>query len=314
MALELLDCGEQPIVIDNFSTTPQRELPEEIPLIVGDISDSSLVRQVIQDHGIREIIHFAAKIVVPESIEHPLDYYRSNTIKAHALFEIAVELGVERILFSSTAAVYGNPPVVPVPENAATTPLSPYGTSKLMSEWILRDVARAHGMDYAILRYFNVAGADPSGRAGQRTPDATHLIKVAVQAALGLREGITVFGTDYDTPDGTCVRDYIHVTDLIAAHGAALRHLRVHGGSLVLNCGYGRGYSVLEVLDAVRRVSGVDFPVAYGPRRAGDPAAIIADATRIKAALDWKPRHDDLHTIAASALAWEERLTRSAPL
>jgi UDP-glucose 4-epimerase len=241
-------------------------------------------------------------------VRDPLGYYRNNTVNTRALMECAVKAGVRHLIFSSTAAVYGNPAEVPVTENAPTEPVSPYGWSKLMSEVMLRDAGRAHGLDHVILRYFNVAGADPLCRAGLSSKTATHLIKVAVEAALGLRAKLDVFGDDYPTPDGSCIRDYIHVSDLVRAHSDALRHLRSGGPSLTLNCGYGHGFSVLEVIETVKRVSGVDFKVEIAPRREGDPAQIVANSQRARAALNWRPRFDDLSTIVAHALAWEHAL------
>jgi len=245
---------------------------------------------------------------VPDSVADPLGYYRNNTMNARALMEVAVKAGVRHFIFSSTAAVYGNPARVPVAEAAPLMPMSPYGSSKLMTEIMLRDVAAAHGLKYVILRYFNVAGADPGLRTGQATVGATHLIKVAVETALGLRPQIDVYGTDYDTPDGTCIRDYIHVSDLVRAHSDALAHLRRGGANETFNCGYGHGYSVLEVIKAVKHASGRDFAVRLAGRRAGDPAAIVADAARIRAMLGWTPQYDDLGAIVAHALAWERRL------
>ncbi len=313
MVLELLDRGENVVVLDNLSTGFWWAVPKEVPLIQGDIGDQDLLARIIAEHGITEIAHFAAKIVVPESVADPLGYYFNNTVKTRALLESAVRGGVRRIIFSSTAAVYGEPTVSPVPEEIDLHPINPYGRSKLMSEWMLADAAKAHGLAYVVLRYFNVAGADPRGRSGQSSPNATHLIKVAGQAALGQRPGLEVFGTDYPTPDGTCIRDYIHVTDLARAHIAALEHLRGGGGSLTLNCGYGRGYSVKEVVEVVKKVSGVDFPVTLSGRRAGDPAALVAKADRIRNELGWTPEHDDLEEIVRQALTWEEKLkTRNA--
>jgi UDP-glucose 4-epimerase len=309
--LALLDRGESAVIIDDFSTVPRREPPAGTPLVVGDIGDIDLVRRVVREHRIREVVHFAARIVVPESVADPLAYYLANVVKTRAMLEAAVKAGVERIVFSSTAAVYGNAATSPLNEDAPLNPLSPYGTSKLVCEWMLRDAAHAHGLNYAALRYFNVAGADPTGRSGQTVQNATHLVKVAVQAALGLRDSLTVFGTDYDTPDGTCIRDYIHVSDLAAAHVEVLRHLRREGGRLTMNCGYGRGYSVLEVIEAVKRASGSDFPVAYGPRRSGDPVRVVADPSRLRRTVDWVPRFDDLDAIAGTALAWERRLAEA---
>ena len=313
MVLELLDRGEKVVVLDNLSTGFWWAVPPEAAFVQGDIGDQDLVERVIAEHGITALAHFAARIVVPDSVSDPLGYYFNNTVKTRALIESAVRAGVKHVIFSSTAAVYGEPPVSPVPEEIALNPINPYGRSKLMSEWMLQDAAKAHGFNYVALRYFNVAGADPKGRSGQSTPNATHLIKVASQAALGQRESLTVFGTDYATPDGTCVRDYIHVTDLARAHLAALDHLRGGGESLTLNCGYGRGYSVKQVIDVVKKVSGVDFPVALAGRRDGDPASLIARADRIRDTLGWQPQHDDLEQIVGQALAWEKKLrTRNA--
>ena len=308
MVLELLDRGEKVVVLDDLSTGFWWAVPPEATFVQGDMGDQALVERVIAEHGITEIAHFAARIVVPDSVSDPLGYYHNNTVKTRALLESAVRGGVRHVIFSSTAAVYGEPPVSPVPEEIALNPINPYGRSKLMSEWMLQDAAKAHGFTYIALRYFNVSGADPKGRSGQSSPNATHLIKVASQAALGQRDGLTVFGTDYATPDGTCVRDYIHVTDLARAHLAALDHLRGGGESLTLNCGYGRGYSVKEVTEVVKQVSGVDFPVKLSPRRAGDPAALVAKADRIRTELGWTPEHDDLEEIVRQALDWEERL------
>ncbi|MBX9930294.1 MAG: UDP-glucose 4-epimerase GalE [Methylobacterium sp.] len=311
MVLALIDAGhDDVIVIDDLSTGFDWALPPEVTLVVGDVSDQTLVADVIRRHGIDALAHFAARIVVPDSVADPLGYYLANTVKTRALIETAVKEGVKHVIFSSTAAVYGEPKVVPVPEDLVASPINPYGRSKLMSEWMIADAAEAHGFNYVILRYFNVAGADPRGRSGQSTPNATHLIKVATQAALGQRRHLEVFGTDYPTPDGSCLRDYIQVSDLAEAHRLALEHLRGGGESLTLNCGYGRGYSVLEVIEVVKRVSGVDFAVKLSPRRAGDPARIVAKADRIRERLGWRPQNDDLQGIVTQALAWEEALTR----
>jgi UDP-glucose 4-epimerase len=312
---ELVDAGERVVVLDNLSTGFASALPSPLRPIVGDTGDQALVASLIQRHNVDAVIHFAASIVVPDSVRDPLGYYRNNTANSRALIETAVQGGVRHFIFSSTAAVYGNPAQVPVAEDAPTAPVSPYGWSKLMTEVILRDAAAAHGLGHVILRYFNVAGADPRLRTGQSTPDATHLIKVAVQAALGRRAGLDVFGTDYPTPDGTCVRDYIHVTDLARAHIAALAYLRADRVNTTLNCGYGRGYSVLEVIDAVRRAAGRDFPVRMVPRREGDPVSIVAAASRIRDVLRWTPQLNDLDTIVRHALAWERKLmAQSAPI
>ncbi|MEE8309429.1 MAG: UDP-glucose 4-epimerase GalE [Hyphomicrobium sp.] len=308
MVLELLDSGESVVVLDNLSTGFRWAVPTNATLVVGDVGDQDLVRSIVRKHGVKAIIHFAGSIVVPESVADPLGYYHNNTVKSRALMEVAVEMGIEQFIFSSTAAVYGNPSEVPVREDAELKPMSPYGSSKLMTEIMLADVARAHNFRYVALRYFNVAGADPQGRTGQSTPNATHLIKVACEAALGKRPCIEVFGTDYPTEDGTCIRDYIHVTDLVRAHRAALRHLRDGGDSEIFNCGYSKGFSVLEVIDAVKRVSGADFEVRNAPRRAGDPAAIVAASEKIRVRLGWRPEFDKLETIAAQALAWESHM------
>lgn len=308
MVLALLDAGEEVVVLDDLSTGFDWVLPPEVALVRGDVGDAELVGRVLRERSIEAVAHFAAKIVVPDSVADPLGYYLANTVKSRALIEATVKAGVRRFIFSSTAAVYGEPRRIPVPEDEPPAPVSPYGRSKLMTEWMLADAAAAHDLRFVALRYFNVAGADPRGRAGQSTPQATHLIKVAAQTALGDRPHIEVFGTDYPTPDGSCLRDYIQVTDLAEAHMAALAHLRAGGESLTLNCGYGRGYSVLEVIEVVKRVSGVDFPVRYSPRRPGDPAAIVARADRIRETLGWRPRHDDLPAIVAQALAWERAL------
>jgi UDP-glucose 4-epimerase len=266
------------------------------------------VAALIAEHGVDAVIHFAASIVVPDSVRDPLGYYRNNTVNSRALIEAAVRAGVRHFVFSSTAAVYGNPARLPVREDDPTTPTSPYGSSKLMTEIMLRDAGTAHGLRHMILRYFNVAGADPLGRTGQSTKAATHLIKVAVETALGSRPKMAVFGTDYPTPDGTCIRDYIHVSDLVRVHSEALACLRAGGTSATLNCGYGHGFSVLEVIETVKRVAGVDFEVEFAGRRDGDPAQIVAACDRVRSALGWQPQFDDLQAIVAHALAWERKL------
>ena len=308
MVHALADAGERVVVLDNLSTGFEWAVPKGVPLVLGETGDQLRVAALIAEHRVDAIIHFAASIVVPDSVRDPLGYYRNNTVNSRALLEVAVNSGVRQFIFSSTAAVYGNPEQVPVPEDAPLAPMSPYGNSKLMTEMMLKDVGAAYDLNYVILRYFNVAGGDPALRTGQSTIGATHLIKVAVEAALGMRPKLDVYGTDYDTPDGTCVRDYIHVTDLANAHMAALTHLRGNGESATFNCGYGHGYSVLEVVDAVKRVSGSDFKVELAPRRPGDPAMIVADSARIRAQLGWTPRFDNLDTIVEHALAWERRL------
>jgi UDP-glucose 4-epimerase len=297
------------VVLDRLSTGFDWAVAPEAKLIVGDVADRELVGSIIRDHKIDAIIHFAGSIVVPESVADPLGYYENNTAKTRTLIETAVKGGVPNFIFSSTAAVYGGAGMEPVREDARLAPESPYGLSKLMSEWMLRDAAAAHGIRYTALRYFNVAGADPRGRTGQSTPGATHLIKVASETALGKRPFMQVFGNDYQTPDGTCIRDYIHVSDLAAAHRLALQRLRDGGASLIANCGYSHGYSVLEVIEAVRRVFGHDFDVRMGERRPGDAAAVVANSDRARAELGWTPRHDDLDGIVRDALNWERILT-----
>jgi UDP-glucose 4-epimerase len=314
MVHELHDAGEQVVVLDNLSTGFRFLLPNVVPMVVGNTGDQELVTKIITQHHVDAIIHFAASIVVPESLSDPLGYYRNNTINTALLLQAATAAGVRQFIFSSTAGVYGNAETVPVPETAPTNPISPYGMSKLMSEIVLHDTARAHAMKFVILRYFNVAGADPKLRTGQATPQATHLIKVTCETVLGQREKLNVYGTDYPTPDGTCIRDYIHVTDLVRAHSAALAYLRRGGANATFNCGYGHGYSVLGVIETARRVSGRNFPVEYAGRRAGDPASLIADVSRIHATLDWQPHYDNLDTIVSHALAWERRLaTKQTP-
>jgi UDP-glucose 4-epimerase len=310
MVYELADAGERVVVLDNLSTGFDWAVAKGVPLIVGETGDQALVARLIREHGVDAIIHFAASIVVPDSMRDPLGYYRNNTMNSRALIECAVKSGVRHFIFSSTAAVYGNPTEIPVREDSATLPISPYGWSKLMTEIMLRDAGSAYGLHHVILRYFNVAGADPQRRTGQSTKAATHLIKVAVETVLGMRPKLDVFGDDYPTPDGTCIRDYIHVSDLVCAHADALRYLRSGAPSLTLNCGYGHGFSVLDVIDAVKRVSGVDFKVDIAPRRPGDPAQIVAQSERVRSELGWQPRYDDLSTIVRDALNWERELTK----
>ena len=304
----LVEGGESVVVLDNLSTGFKWTLPHGVTLVIGETGDEALVPRLIREHEISAIIHFAASIVVPDSVADPLGYYRNNTANSRTLIECAVRGRVKQFIFSSSAAVYGNPAKVPVSEDDAVAPISPYGSSKLMTEIMLRDAGIAHGLDYVILRYFNVAGADPSLRTGQSTKGATHLIKVAVETALGKRAKMDVFGTDYPTPDGSCIRDYIHVTDLVRAHADALAYLRRGGRSATLNCGYGHGFSVLEVIDTVKRVSGVDFRVDRAGRRPGDPASIVAQSDHARKLLGWQPQFDDLATIVTHALAWERKL------
>lgn len=308
MVLELLDAGHDVVVVDNLSTGFRWAVAPQATFIEADIADTDAVKDAIARNNVDAIIHFAGSIIVPESVANPLAYYLNNTAKSRGLIEAAVETGVKKFIFSSTAAVYGNPAENPVSEDAAPAPMSPYGSSKLMTEIMLADTSRAHDFNYVALRYFNVAGADPKGRSGQSTPKATHLIKVACETALGKRARMDVFGTDYPTADGTCVRDYIHVTDLARAHLAALSYLRDGGASDVFNCGYSQGYSVRQVIAAVKRVSGIDFEVLLAPRRPGDPAAIVAQSAKIRSRLGWVPAHDDLDRIVSQALAWERRV------
>ena len=313
MTLGLLDAGERVVVLDNLSTGFAWAVPDGAKLVVGDTGDAELVARLIDAHEVDAVAHFAAKIVVPDSVTDPLGYYLNNTSKARTLIETAVRSGVKAFIFSSTAAVYGETSSEPVSEDAPLAPISPYGRSKLMVEWMLEDASRAYDFRYVALRYFNVAGADPAGRLGQSTPNATHLIKRGVQTALGIYPQMEIFGQDYPTRDGTCLRDYIQVTDLIDAHLAALAYLRCGGESLVCNCGYGHGQTVKEVVDVVKRVSGTDFKVVMSPRRPGDPAAIVARADRAKSALGWKPTRDNLGEIVRQALDWERRLHNRRP-
>jgi UDP-glucose 4-epimerase len=309
--LALLDAGWSVVVIDNLTTGFEWAVPPGATLVRGDIADQPLLAGIIAEHGIGAIMHFAGSIIVPESVENPLKYYENNTAKSRSLIESAVTGGVRHFIFSSTAATYGTPDRVPITEEDRTQPINPYGWSKLMTERMLADTAFAHPINYCALRYFNVAGADPRGRSGQSTAGATHLIKVAVEAAIGKRGHVSVYGTDYDTPDGTGVRDYIHVSDLAAAHVDALEQLiAAPDKSYVMNCGYSRGFSVLEVLDSVDRVTNMKIERRMEPRRAGDPGALVADNRRILEALPWRPARADLDTIVADALAWERRLAQ----
>ncbi|EQA96920.1 UDP-glucose 4-epimerase GalE [Sphingobium baderi] len=308
--LALKDAGYGVVVIDNLVTGFDWAVPDGVPLVRGDIADQPLVEAALREHGVRAIMHFAGSVVVPESVENPLKYYHNNSAKTRDLIESAVRVGVPHFIFSSTAATYGIPEESPVRETTPQRPINPYGMSKLMTEYMLRDVSAAHDMNFCALRYFNVAGADPQGRSGQSTAGATHLIKVAVEAALGKRDGVSVFGTDFDTPDGTGVRDYIHVTDLAAAHVLALEALMAKPErNYLLNCGYGRGFSVLEVLDAVDRVTNIKIERRMEGRRAGDPDSLISDNRAIMNEFPWEPRHADLEQIVTHALAWERKLS-----
>lgn len=307
--LALLEAGRPVVVLDTLETGFRWAVPEGVPFVEGNVADEPLVAELLARHQVGAVIHFAGSVVVPESVADPLKYYRNNTAASRSLLESCLKGGVRHFLFSSTAATYGIPERVPVAEDAPTVPINPYGWSKLMTERMLADVSAAHPINHGALRYFNVAGADPAGRTGQSTAGATHLIKVAVEAAVGKRAGVDVFGTDFATPDGTGVRDYIHVWDLALAHVAALEALEARPDeSFTLNCGYGRGFSVLEVLDAVDRVAGTRIARTMAPRRPGDPDALVADNRAILGRLDWRPQLDDLDTIVAHALAWERRL------
>lgn len=308
--LALLDAGWPVAVIDNLTTGFRFAIPEGVPFYEGDIADADLLSRIFAEQGTKAVMHFAGSIIVPESVENPLKYYHNNTAKSRALMEAAVKAGVPHFIFSSTAATYGIPEVSPVTEDSPKSPINPYGMSKLMTEIMLADVAKAHPLNYCALRYFNVAGADPLARTGQSTAGATHLIKVAVEAALAKRSHVAVFGTDFDTPDGTGVRDYIHVSDLAAAHVLALEALiEQPERSLTMNCGYGRGFSVLEVLDAVDRVTNQAIERRMEGRRAGDPDSLISDNRRIRTTLPWQPKYADLPTIVEHALAWERKLS-----
>lgn len=307
--LALRDAGWPVAVIDNLVTGFRGAVPDGVPFYEGDIADEALVRRAFAEQGIAAVMHFAGSVVVPESVRDPLKYYDNNTGRTRAFLATAIASGMRHFIFSSTAAVYGVATDGMVSEGSPTLPINPYGWSKLMTERMLADASAAHGFNFCALRYFNVAGADPQGRSGQSTAGATHLIKVACEAATGKRSHVDVFGTDFATPDGTGVRDYIHVSDLAAAHVLALAELAGRPDqSMTMNCGYGRGYSVLEVLDAVDRVTNMTVERRMQPRRDGDPGCLVSDPSRIRETLDWTPRHDDLDSIVAHALAWERRL------
>ena len=311
--LALRDAGWSASVIDDLSNGTRRVVPDGVPFFEGDIADRALVGRVLREQQIGAVMHFAGSIVVPESVERPLEYYANNTLASHSLLSAAVDAGVKHILFSSTAAVYGAPDRVPIVEDDPKLPINPYGASKLMTERMLDDASAAHPFNYGALRYFNVAGADPGSRSGQIGRGSTHLIKVAVEAAVGKRDHVAVYGNDYPTADGTCVRDYIHVSDLASAHVAALEWLTLHPDqNLVANCGYGKGLSVLEVLDAVDRANGGQVKRVMEGRRAGDPPMLVAGNQRLLETLDWRPAHADIDRIVGDALAWERRLAESA--
>jgi UDP-glucose 4-epimerase len=311
MVLGLLEAGEEPIVIDNMSNGVPWAVPQGVRFVRGDIGDYETVARVIEDHRIDAVIHFAARLITPKFCEAPLEYYHTNTGKSRTLLSVAQNLGIKHFIFSSTAAVYGNPPMNPVSETAPLAPISAYGRSKLMTEMMLADVAAVCDLKYVVLRYFNVAGADPKCRYGQSTTNTTLLVQVAAQVAIGILPYIEIYGNNYPTADGTCIRDYIHVTDLVDIHLAALRHLRSAGKNLIANCGYGRGYSVKQVLDMAQRVSGRNFDRRIGPRRRGDAVEVVAEAKLIRAEFGWAPRYADLATIVEHALRWEEKLHNS---
>jgi UDP-glucose 4-epimerase len=308
---QLSEAGYSVLVYDNLSTGSADSLIHDEELVVGDLTDTAALEAVIQRFGCTTVLHFAASIIAPESVDLPLKYYSNNTRNTLNLLQASVRGGISKFIFSSTAAVYGMPAAGFADEESRTDPINPYGTSKLMSEWMLRDTALAHGLKYVALRYFNVAGADPLARMGQRTPEATHLIKVCCQAALGKRTSVSIFGTDYPTHDGTGIRDYIHIEDLAAAHLGALRYLEKGYPSTTLNVGYGQGSTVREVIEMVRQVSGVNFQAIEGPRRPGDPATLVARADRIRDLLQWRPRYDNLETIIADAWRWEQKLEKT---
>jgi UDP-glucose 4-epimerase len=312
MAVDLLERGEDVVILDNFSTGVRELVPAAARLIEGDVGDRSLVARLIAEHGVDSVLHFAGSTVVPDSVADPLAYYANNTANSRNLIEACIGAGVAHFIFSSTAAVYGATEAASIDEDAPKSPANPYGRSKLMTEWMLQDAAQASAMTYVALRYFNVAGADPLGRTGQSTPRATHLIKRACQAALGQIPHLGVFGVDFPTRDGTGVRDYIHVSDLVSAHALALDHLRAGGASAVFNCGYGQGFSVREVITAVERACGRSLPVQELSRRPGDPPAVVADSGKLKRQLGWTPRYDALDVIVRHALAWETRISQEA--
>lgn len=311
--LALIEAGHEVVAYDNLSTGLAEAVLPPARLVVGDLADEARLEQVLAREGFDAVVHFAASIIVPESVENPLKYYDNNSVNTCGLIRLCAKHKVKSFIFSSTAAVYGMPADPLVTERTPADPINPYGRSKLFSEWVLQDASRAHPeLQHVILRYFNVAGADPRERLGQNNPAATHLIKVACQAALGIRDQVSIFGSDYPTADGTGVRDFIHVSDLADIHVRALDYVERERRSEVLNCGYGRGYSVRQIIEAVRQASGGNFPVVEGPRRPGDPAELVADASRMRELLGFTPRYDDIQAIVSSSLRWEERLRRKA--
>lgn len=309
VAWAALDRGHQIVVLDDLSTGREQNIPAAAEFVKGDVKDQALLTKLFSDPELTAVMHFAGRVIVPESFEDPVLYYRENTAATLSLIGAMVETGKSHLLFSSTAAVYqAQDQLVLLREDAPKRPLSPYGQSKLMSEAMISDIGRAHGLNSIVLRYFNVAGADPKGRTGQSGPEASHLLRAATQTALGQHDVLTVFGTDYPTPDGTCLRDYIHVSDLATAHLLALDHIKRREGHVVMNCGYGRGSSVWDMIHAVEEVTGKALPVKIGPRRDGDAPIMVADPSRIQDALDWMPRHDNLQSMASTAIAWERHL------
>jgi len=310
MALRLADRGEEFVIVDDMTNGVPWAVPKNAELIVGSIGDYELMAKVIRDKNVKTILHFAATLITPDLYQNPLEYYRINSSNARALLQAASDCGIKNFVYSATSAVYGNPKLNPVSETAELLPTTPYGKSKLVTEYMLADLAAVSDMRYVALRYFNVAGADPEARYGQSTTKTTLLVQIAVQAALGIRPVLNIFGTDYDTFDGTCVRDYIHVTDLIDAHELALDHLRADGESATLNVGYGHGYSVRQIIDTVKRVTRTDFPVSEAPRRDGDPVEVVADAAEIRTRLGWEPRFDSIEQIVQHAWKWELELER----
>ena len=309
--LALRDFGYPVVVIDNLSTGDRRLLPSDVNLVIGDIADQNLVYEVLKKYNCKAVMHFAASVIVPESVNDPLKYYANNTIASQNLIECCINSNIDAFIFASTAAVYGNPEQVPISETTLTLPVTPYGSSKLMTERLLHDVSAACRFPYAALRYFNVAGADPDGRSGQIGPNTTHLIRVACELATGKREKMFVYGTDYDTPDGTCIRDFIHVSDVANAHVLALRYLLQRRKSIVLNCGYGHGFSVFEVLNVIKNLVAKPLDISSSGRREGDVPRLISDPTKIRELLDWKPKFDDLKLIIETALTWENRCDRN---